>query len=310
MAQCKSISEDQAGDASNAPALPIWLRYTTRHAPPPQARSKMLEHIAQRKSVSDKQAGDTTGASPSRTGVAEVVRSFIGYNVFFGFLGILFWPRFPMYLGLLFFFTDDKFIDWVLQKIGTRSDKQAGDTSDALGPSRKVGRDFVRSFRRYMVFFGVIGLLTSSRFPLYLGALIFFTDDDFIDWVLEKIGLRLAPGTLGLIFIRFLVPGIGWLALLGYGRESAPAWLKPWMLAPPPSWSFVGGTALLVGSTALLFATVMTVSAALVRKLLPRFWIQLTSDDLAGSTTRLLIALGVAALLFATLMVPDWLGGH
>ena len=71
------------------------------------------------------------------------------------------------------------------------------DSSAAPEPSRKGGAEFANDFVSRMVVFGVIGLLFQSRFPICLGASLFLADDEFIEWMLQKIGIRLVPDTLG-----------------------------------------------------------------------------------------------------------------
>ncbi|MCK1517093.1 hypothetical protein IVB22_32235 [Bradyrhizobium sp. 190] len=76
MEQRKSVPEGQAGVASNAAALPIWLRHTTRRAP--ERRRTILEHVARRKFIWERQpavAPDAPG--PSRKGGAEFMTSSI-----------------------------------------------------------------------------------------------------------------------------------------------------------------------------------------------------------------------------------------
>jgi hypothetical protein len=90
--------------------------------------------------------------------------------------------------------------------VPARDSSQGSQSSDAPGLSRPWGgKEFASHFILYMVFFGVIGFLLSSWFPIALGLLLFFTDDALIEWVLEKIGIRLVPDTLGSEFIKALV---------------------------------------------------------------------------------------------------------
>jgi hypothetical protein len=167
------------------------------------------------------------------------------------------------------------------------------------------GIEFVVRFIFDMVFFGLIGAFFSSWFPIGLGLFLFFTNDEFIEWVLQKIGIRLVPHTLGSTFIRAFVFFTGLGALLAYWKESVPEWLSPWM-PPTASWSLIGGVALLV-------AVATTISTAVIRKLLPRLGIEITPTGLGWATIEALIGLGMLgmlALLASTSMVSDWLGGH
>jgi hypothetical protein len=187
------------------------------------------------------------------------------------------------------------------------SEGQAGDSSDASRLSRPLqrgGRHFAELFIGYTIFFGIIGLLLSSWFPLGLGAFLFFTNDEFIEWVLQKIGIRLVPDTLGSEFIKAFVFLTASVALLTYWKESAPAWLLPWISTA--SWPRIVGAA-------LLCAVLATISTAVVRKLLPRIGIEITPNSLGWTITKGLIGLsvlGILVLLASTSMVSDLLGGH
>jgi hypothetical protein len=62
-------------------------------------------------------------------------------------------------------------------------DSQAVDSSDAsrpAPPSKPLGRKFFGKFTVYLIFFSVLGLFWSSKFPVALGAFLFVTDDEFI----------------------------------------------------------------------------------------------------------------------------------
>jgi hypothetical protein len=228
------VSNGHADGSSNAPAPPVWLRQTARHAL--QARGKMLEHIARRRSMGE---------------------------------------------------------------------SKASDSSAATRPSPKGAREFAREFAGYMVIFGLIALVCQSRFPVLIGAFLFFTDDAFITWVLETIGIRVVPDTLAAEFIKFFVFLVGWGALLGYWRNTAPAWLLPWM-PPSESWSFLAGIA-------LLLAVVMIISSAIMRRGLPRVGVNIEPRSLVWTTIQLLIGLGLVwllALLDPNAAIPNWLGGH
>jgi hypothetical protein len=44
----------------------------------------------------------------------------LGSTIVFGIIGIVFWSWFPLALGWFFFFTDERFIEWALGKVGVR----------------------------------------------------------------------------------------------------------------------------------------------------------------------------------------------
>jgi len=67
-------------------------------------------------------------------GVLEWVVSFVCYMLFFGVIAGFVQSRFPIDLGLFFFFTKDELIEWVLRKVGIR-----------LVPD-SVGATFVQAF--------------------------------------------------------------------------------------------------------------------------------------------------------------------
>ena len=70
------------------------------------------------------QAADPTDASGrsrrSHWGILEYVVSFVFYMLFFGLIAALLGSRFPIDLGLFFFFTNDEMIEWALRKVGIR----------------------------------------------------------------------------------------------------------------------------------------------------------------------------------------------
>jgi hypothetical protein len=67
-------------------------------------------------------------------------------------------------------------------------ERQAAVASRASGASQKSGADFAKDLIGHMIVFGLIGLLLQSRFPIFLGALLFCTDGEFIEWMLQKNG--------------------------------------------------------------------------------------------------------------------------
>ncbi|MBR0828458.1 hypothetical protein JQ596_23245 [Bradyrhizobium manausense] len=182
--------------------------------------------------------------------------------------------------------------------------RPARGTAESSDPPRAIV--FLAKFILYMVFFGFIGALASSLFPICLGLLLFFTADDFIEWVLETTGIRLVPHAPGPDFIRFFVFTFGWGLLLGSWRDSAPAWLLPW-LPPSAPWPFVARAALLIAAAA-------AVAAAIAGFVAPRSRDGSADDGLGRITAKFLIGLGVLALLagldYSTSMVSAWLEGH
>lgn len=97
-------------------------------------------------------------------------------------------------------------------------DHQAADSPAALEPSRKGAGDYLSGFISHMVLFGLIGLVFQSRFPLCLGAFLFFTDGEFVEWMLRKFGIRFEPDTIGPDVIRCFAFFFGWGMLLAYGE--------------------------------------------------------------------------------------------
>jgi hypothetical protein len=178
------------------------------------------------------------------------------------------------------------------------SEGPAGGSADASRPLPRGGKDFALRFIGDTLFFGLIGLFLWSWFPIALGAFLFFTKDEFFVWVLEKIGIRVVPDAFGAALISALVWLTGAWALLAYWRDSAPAWLSPWL---PPSLPWPA-----VGAIALGCAALATISAAVIRKLLPWVGIEIPRDSVAWTITWGLIGfsiLGMLALL--TGMVSD-----
>ena len=159
----------------------------------------------------------------------------------------------------------------------------------APAPSQAAGTTVVSDAFGYAVLFGIIALLFQSRVPLYFGAFLFFTDGERIELALGKIGIRLEPGTIGPDIIKGFVSLFGWFALLASLKASVPAWLATWML-PDKSWSFLA-------AIALLFAIVEAFATRAMRHALPWFGLERRPDSLACATIKLVMALGVLALL-------------
>ena len=117
----------------------------------------------------------------------------------------------------------------------------SGEPASAPSPQRD-GRYFLGLLTVYLVFFSLAGLVFSSQLPIDIGAFLLLTDGELIEWLLQKAGVRFVPGTLGREFIRVFAFLIGLWVLLFYWRDSAPAWLSPW-LPPDASWSVLVGAA-------------------------------------------------------------------
>jgi hypothetical protein len=175
---------------------------------------------------------------------------------------------------------------------GEASQGQAGQSSDASELSRPWRSvEFVVRFMFCMMLFGAIGVLVSSWFPVALGLFLFFTNDELIEWLLWKVGIRLVPDTLGPEFIKAFVFLFGLWTLLAYWKDSAPAWLSPW-IPPDASWYFIGGAA-------FGCAVAKIISVAIVRKLLPQFGIEIAPARQGGAILAvlgMLIGLVVLAL--------------
>jgi hypothetical protein len=158
--------------------------------------------------------------------------------------------------------------------------------SNATGSSTTPGARWAGRFIVCMACFGVVGVFFSSWFPISLGAWLFLTDDDFIEWALLRIGIRLVPDTLGSIFIKSFVILIGWSILVAYWKDSAPEWLSSSIPAGAPPW-------LLIAGAALLIAVLSTASAAIMLNLLP----EIARGSMTWTITRALIALVMFGML-------------
>jgi len=178
----------------------------------------------------------------------------------------------------------------------------APDASDQSRPTPRSAGDFLSLFTGHLMLFGLVGLLLQSWLPVGFGLLLSFPTNDFIEWAFRKIGIRFVPDALGPQFIKALVFMTGWFALLAYWKQSAPAWLSPLMPADA-SWSTIAATAL--GA-----AVLTTVSASLVRRLLPRAGIAPAPDSLRWTTIEFVVALVMLGIVACALMAGDWLAAH
>ena len=168
---------------------------------------------------------------------------------------------------------------------------QTGPSANAAAPSGPGFGEFAGRLIATLVFSGLIGSLVSSRFPTDLGLFLFFTNDDFIEWVFRKFGVRFAPDGLGPELIKCLAFMTAWTVLLARWTDAAPAWLSSW-LGPAQPWSPVAGAA--------LFGLAGVLLAALVgRRLRPRLGIEIAQHGLASALLVGVILLGMLAFLAA-----------
>jgi len=149
-------------------------------------------------------------------------------------------------------------------EVGEQSARLPDTSASAPAPRRSIGY-YVSRFIVYLIVFGFVALFAGSRFPLDLGVFLFFTNDEFIVWVLGRTGIRLVPDTIGTNFVSFFVWLIGLASLLAIWRASAPTWLASW-LPPPAAWWIL---ALVAG----VMVTIDTATTTLIKKLFPRLGI-------------------------------------
>jgi hypothetical protein len=159
----------------------------------------------------------------------------------------------------------------------------------ATASPRASGMDILGDAFGYTVLFGVIALLFQSRIPLYLGAYLFLTDGERIEHALRVVGIRFEPNTIGPDIIKGFASLFGWFALLASLQGSVPAWLAAWM-PPDTSWPTIAGIA-------VVFATVEASAGLAMRHALPWFGFQIRPDSLTATAIKLLMALGLLALL-------------
>ncbi len=159
----------------------------------------------------------------------------------------------------------------------------------APAPPRTSGIDILGDAFGYLVLFGIIALLFQSRVPLYLGAFLFLSDGERIEHALGAVGIRFEPDTVGPDIIKGFASLFGWFALLASLKDSLPAWLAAWM-PTDASWSTIA-------SIAVVFATVEASGGLAMRHALPWFGFQIRPDSLTATAIRLLMALGLLALL-------------
>jgi hypothetical protein len=152
-------------------------------------------------------------------GALEYVVSFTYYMLFFGVIAGLLRSRFPIDLGMFFFFTNDGLIEWVLRKVGIRLDP------DSLGAT------FVKAFV-WVAGASILLVLWKASAPAWLSswlppdmswsliagaalgcAVLNAVSTALVRRVLPWVGIETARGTLAWTIILGLV-GFAMLGLL------------------------------------------------------------------------------------------------
>jgi hypothetical protein len=139
-----------------------------------------------------------------------------------------------------------------------------------------------------VAFFGLVGALVGSWFPLCLGAFLFFTDENFVEWALRATGIKLIPESFGSVFIKSLIFLVGIAALIAYWKDAAPAWLSSQLPAGSPPWALIAGIALGIG-------LLSTASGWLMNLMLP----EIPGNSLTWTITRG----GIALCMFGMVML-------
>lgn len=168
----------------------------------------------------------------------------------------------------------------------------AAEPAQAASETRAAPRPAAEWFSRFVVniaFFGLIGALLGSWFPPSVGAFLFVTDDNFIQWAFQAVGIRLIPESFGSVFIKSLILLAATTTLVVYWRDRAPPWLSVELPSGPPPWAMIAGTAALI-------AFLSTASSSLVELLIPEIARNSRSWSVARATIALAI-FGVLALL-------------
>jgi hypothetical protein len=174
---------------------------------------------------------------------------------------------------------------------------QAPVAPSASPTSQQSAGGYAKKLIRYAAFFGVIGILFRSWFPLALGAFMFFTDDQFIEWALGQVGIRIVPDTLGSQFIRTFVFLVGLGLLFAKWKDSMPAWLTPW-LPFDASWPQLGAIAVAIALLALI-------SARVTKSLLLRLGIERAPGTLTFAIDSLIV-LALLTPVFAAPAILRW----
>ncbi|MBR0901397.1 hypothetical protein JQ588_01965 [Bradyrhizobium liaoningense] len=141
----------------------------------------------------------------------------------------------------------------------------------------------------YAVLFGIMALLFQSQVPLYVGAFLFLADGPRIESALGAIGIRIESDTIGPDLIKGSVFWLTWIAMLVSIRGSVPAWLASWM-PPTLSWSAIAGIA-------LGLAIFDALAALTLRRAGLRFGLAISPDNLIWTMVKVVIVVGVLALL-------------
>ena len=160
---------------------------------------------------------------------------------------------------------------WTPPAIAPTQSRSAAAT--AAGSPQQSAGVYAKKLIGDVVLFGLISLLFRSWFPLALGAFLFFTNDDFIEWALAKGGISLVPNTFGAQFARSFIFLIALGALLANWKDALRRQGCCAFIPFNTSW-------LLTAATAAAIAVLTLISAWVTRNLLPRVGIQRASDTL------------------------------
>jgi hypothetical protein len=171
-----------------------------------------------------------------------------------------------------------------------RAEAPRSDAPDESQGSQSGALYYFVWFVYCMLFFGLIAGVLKSRFPIELGLFVFFTNNDLIAWAFRKVGIQLAPESLGANFIGAFVWVTGAAILLTRWKESAPAWLTANMPPDPPPWSYIA-------ATAFACALLSTISTVFVRQLLPKVGIKIAPDSKTGTMIRGLVGVAILGLM-------------
>jgi hypothetical protein len=167
---------------------------------------------------------------------------------------------------------------------------QATQTLAAATSSRMTGWDILREAYGCIVLSAIVALIFQSRAPFYLGAFMFLTNGERIERVLAMTGIRFEPGAIGPDIVKDFVSLFGWFVLLVSLRDAVPTWLVPQMPPAEPPWPFIAGFA-------LAFVIVEALATRAVRRVLPWFGIEISSNGLIWATIKLVLIISLVALL-------------
>ena len=156
-------------------------------------------------------------------------------------------------------------------------------------PSRTNGVEILSDVIGHVVLFGAIAILCISRIPLYIGAFLFLTDGGRIERMFAVTGIRFEPAAFGPDIVKGFASWFGWFALLGALKGSVPALIARW-LPPAESWSVIAGIA-------LVLACIEVFGSLAIRRVLARCGLEHDQRGPIWTAIKLLIALGVLALL-------------